>query len=181
MALLPFEPPRKGPRLKFRRWASETLSPALYDRHMILSGTAPLKSEVEPCTTTENASTFEIQTFKDFSRLYLILLYRLHLTLLYKPSKLAKRMTSLWWGLKIKSLPGGNSDSTNSLNLWRKIFYYQTSWKNVIQVMQNGLDVVTALAACLDFWPVFPESLWLMSSTCQVARLWITYIYSHHI
>ena len=63
--------------------------------------------------------------------------YGLHLTLLYKPSQLAKRMTSLWWGLKIKSLPVGNSDSTNSLNPWRKIFYYQTSWKNVIKVVQN--------------------------------------------
>ena len=34
-------------------------------------------------------------------------------------------MTSLWYTWKNKSLPGDNSDSTNNLNPWRKIFYYK--------------------------------------------------------
>ena len=37
------------------------------------TGAAPLLSKVDSCTTTENPSAFEIQSFKYFSRLHLIL------------------------------------------------------------------------------------------------------------
>ena len=60
-------------------------------------------------------------------------------------------MTSLWWSWKIKSLPGGNSDSTNSINPCEKIIYYKHHDKNDTQVMQNQSRWRQEYAKLLDY------------------------------